>query len=152
MKLVVFTKIYKKHFALHGILAPPTSFITRWTSKIQISVLKTCSNILLYMLQLLWSLNVSVYFSYSYYLPVLLEVGYRGFLSPFSLTLFSSPPPFSLSPSPFFSLLPPPFSPLPPTCSELFLTAQPQRHQVAHLFLQALLSWSLPPMQHLFIL
>ena len=33
-------KFYKKRFALHGILTPPTGFITWWMSKKQILILK----------------------------------------------------------------------------------------------------------------
>ena len=40
MNPVVVAKIYKKRFALYGILAPPTGLITRWTSKNQIFILK----------------------------------------------------------------------------------------------------------------
>ena len=40
MKPGVVAKIYKKRFALHVILAPPTGFITQWTSKNQILIVK----------------------------------------------------------------------------------------------------------------
>ena len=33
-------KFYKKRLALHGLLAPPSGFITRWTSNNQILILK----------------------------------------------------------------------------------------------------------------
>ena len=44
MKLLVVAKILQEVLALHGILAPSTSFIPRWTSKNQILILKTFNN------------------------------------------------------------------------------------------------------------